>query len=87
MNGFVGVGKAALNDHAVNYREMVRRLPRERILVETDHDGDSDDERIAALAAITAKVSELTSCAETQFAANAAAFLETLSGGNEGGVV
>ena len=85
VNGFVGVGKAVLNDHAVNYREMVRRLPRERILIETDHDGVSEDGRIAALAAVTEKVAELTSLPETQFAANAASFLEALAGGRQEG--
>ena len=81
MNGFVGVGKAVLNDHAVNYREMVKRLPPDRILIETDYDGESDEERTSMLAAITAKVSELASLAETQFVANATSFLETLSSG------
>lgn len=86
-NGFIGVGKAVLNDHAVNYREMVKRLPHDRILVETDHDGYSEDERISMLAAIKAKVAELTSLAEMQFAANAASFLETIVGGHGSGMV
>ena len=38
LNGFVGVGAALLNDHAVNYRELVREVPSERVLVETDAD-------------------------------------------------
>ncbi|MBO7687183.1 MAG: TatD family hydrolase [Kiritimatiellae bacterium] len=38
LNGFVGVGAALLNDHAVNYRELVREVPIERVLVETDAD-------------------------------------------------
>lgn len=36
MNGYVSVGPAILNDHAVNYRELVRSIPLERLLVETD---------------------------------------------------
>ena len=36
MNGFVSVGPAILNDHAVNYRELVKRIPMDRILVESD---------------------------------------------------
>ena len=36
LNGFVSVGPALLNDHAVNYRELVKGLPSERLLVETD---------------------------------------------------
>ncbi len=36
LNGFISVGPAVLNDHAVNYRELVRKIPAERLLVETD---------------------------------------------------
>ncbi len=36
IGGYFGVGAAVLNEHAVNYRELVRALPRERILAETD---------------------------------------------------
>ena len=36
LNGFISVGPAILNDHAVNYREMVKKLPEDIILVETD---------------------------------------------------
>lgn len=38
LNGFVSVGPALLNDHAVNYRALVRALPAGRLLVETDAD-------------------------------------------------
>ena len=38
LNGFVGVGAALLNDHAVNYRALVKEIPLERVLVETDED-------------------------------------------------
>ena len=31
LNGFVGVGAALLNDHAVNYRELVREVPIESV--------------------------------------------------------
>ena len=78
-NGFIGVGKAVLNDHAVNYREMVGRLPPERILVETDCDGASEDERIRMLAAITAKVSELAPLSGMRLADNAALLAGTLA--------
>ncbi|MBR5457580.1 MAG: TatD family hydrolase, partial [Kiritimatiellae bacterium] len=33
---FISIGPAVLNDHAVNYRNLVRSLPREIILVESD---------------------------------------------------
>ena len=36
MNGFVSVGPAVLNDHAVNYRELVRKIPADMLLLETD---------------------------------------------------
>jgi len=36
LNGFISVGPAVLNDHAVNYRELVKKIPLDRILVETD---------------------------------------------------
>ena len=38
LNGFVGVGAALLNDHAVNYRALAREIPLDRLLVETDAD-------------------------------------------------
>ena len=38
LNGFVGVGAALLNDHAVNYRALVKEIPLERLLLETDAD-------------------------------------------------
>ena len=75
VNGFVSVGKAVLNDHAVNYRELVKRLPAGRILVETDDDGMDSAEREELLAAVFAKVSELTGRTERKLDENAAAFL------------
>ena len=36
LGGFISVGPAVLNDHAVNYRELVRKIPMDRLLVETD---------------------------------------------------
>ena len=75
LNGFVGVGRAVLNDHAVNYRALVKRLPLDRILVETDDDV-ADDQREASLAAVFAKTAELTGLTEAQLDANAVAFTE-----------
>ena len=79
-NGFVGVGKAVLNDHAVNYRELVRRLPKDRILVETDCDGAPEAERIGVLKEIFSKTEEIASISESRIDANAAAFLACLHG-------
>jgi TatD DNase family protein len=38
LNGYVSVGPAVLNDHAVNYLELVKKIPLDRLLVETDRD-------------------------------------------------
>ena len=78
VNGFVGVGKAVLNDHAVNYRELVRRLPKDRILVETDCDDVMDGERTEMLKAVFAKTMEIASVTESQIAGNAESFLSSL---------
>lgn len=36
LGGYVSVGPSVLNDHAVNYRELVKKIPLDRLLVETD---------------------------------------------------
>lgn len=36
LNGYISVGPAILNDHAVNYRELAKKIPSDRLLVETD---------------------------------------------------
>ena len=36
LNGYISVGPAVLNDHAVNYRELVKKIPLDRLVVETD---------------------------------------------------
>ena len=36
LNGYISVGPAVLNDHAVNYRELVKKIPPDRLLLETD---------------------------------------------------
>ena len=38
LNGYISVGPAVLNDHAVNYRALVKMIPLDRLLVETDRD-------------------------------------------------
>ena len=78
MNGFVSVGKAVLNDHAVNYRKLVSGLPPERLLVETDDDSDDGAERNALLAQIFAKVSTLTGVTESQLDENARRFVASI---------
>ena len=77
LNGFFGVGKAVLNDHAVNYRELVKGLPVDRLLVETDDDSAEED-RNALVGEIFAKVAELTGMTEHQADDNCARFLGAL---------
>ena len=36
LGGYISVGPAILNDHAVNYRALVKSIPLERLLIETD---------------------------------------------------
>lgn len=74
LNGFVSVGPAVLNDHAVNYRALVKRLPLDRLLVETDDDVADEQARADLLAAVFAKTAELTGLTEAQLDATAAVF-------------
>ena len=95
LNGFVGVGAALLNDHAVNYRALVKEIPAERVLVETDADYGCDSpgavasarrpyqEGCALVAAIMRKLGEIrgVDVAELEAAveANALRFVEALA--------
>ena len=61
LNGYISVGPAVLNDHAVNYRELVRRIPSDRLLLETDR----TEEHAATCPSVTevaAKVAEIRGC-------------------------
>ena len=58
LNGFVSVGPAVLNDHAVNYRELVKKIPLERLLLETDRTSENAA-TCPSVAAVAAKVAEL----------------------------
>ena len=68
LNGYISVGPAVLNDHAVNYRALVKALPLERVLVETDAVTDTLDNAvdIVEIAAMTAKIKNLD---ESEFVA------------------
>ena len=59
MNGFVSIGPALLNDHAVNYRAMAAGLPLERILVETDAEWDDVASHEAQIRAIVDMLARL----------------------------
>ncbi len=41
MNGFVSIGPALLNDHAVNYRQLAKAIPMDSLLVESDATAES----------------------------------------------
>ena len=58
LNGFVSVGPAVLNDHAVNYRELVKKIPLERLLLETDRTPENAA-TCPSVFAVAAKVAEL----------------------------
>ena len=84
LNGYISVGPALLNDHAVNYRALVKDLPPDRILIETDMDyalpetnaNETLRQIVITLAALRSKDADIT---ESQVASNACAFLESLS--------
>lgn len=81
LNGFIGVGKAVLNDHAVNYRELVKKIPRDRLLAETDSDPDfpDGDGDAVTVADVIGKIAELTGTDGAILAANAGKFIAVLS--------
>jgi len=58
LNGFISVGPAVLNDHAVNYRELVKKIPLERLLVETDRT-EANAAECPTIAEVLAKTAEL----------------------------
>lgn len=86
LGGYVSIGSALLNDHAVNYRELVKELPLERTLVETDMDyslpeNDPDEtlrQIVSTLAALRGESDQ--SALAARLADNARAFLQSLSG-------
>lgn len=59
MNGYVSVGAAILNDHAVNYRRMAAALPMDRLLAETDSAWDDEDAHEAQINAIVSRLAAL----------------------------
>ena len=61
LNGFISVGPAVLNDHAVNYRELVKKIPLDCILVETDRTAFSDAPSISDVLAKTADILNISS--------------------------
>ena len=58
LNGYISVGPAILNDHAVNYRALARKIPRDRLLVESDCTAENAAECPSA-DAVAAKLAEV----------------------------
>lgn len=83
LNGYVSVGPALLNDHAVNYRRLAQTIPGDRLLVESDATGANAAE-VPSVAAVAAKLAELRGLPAEALAArlesNAEAFLGSRQG-------
>ena len=62
LGGYISVGPAVLNGHAVNYRELVKKIPPDRLLVETDRTVENAAEcpSVATVAAEVAKLRGLS---------------------------
>lgn len=81
LNGFVSIGPALLNDHAVNYRQMAIRLPQDRLLVESDATAETavTAPRVEEIAAKLAELrSEDPAALNAALEANATRFVESL---------
>lgn len=84
MNGFVSVGPALLNDHAVNYRALAKKIPEGMLLVETDRT-DATPPDAPGAADILAKLAALrgvdAAALESVVEENADRFVSALAGG------
>ena len=58
LNGYISVGPAVLNDHAVNYRVLVKKIPLDRLLLETDRTLENAA-TCPSVRAVAAKVADL----------------------------
>ena len=72
------MGPAVLNDHAVNYRELVKKIPLDRLLLETDRT-EANAAECPSVRDVAAKVAELRGLAPEELEkitdGNAAKFL------------
>lgn len=76
LGGFISVGPAILNDHAVNYRAMVKKIPLENLLVETDRTESSEPVQVRDVLSKLAEVRGLDALElERLTDANAARFI------------
>ena len=78
LNGYISVGPAVLNDHAVNYRELVKKIPLDRLLLETDRT-EENAATCPSVRDVLVKTAELRGVSASELErltdANAAAFL------------
>ena len=58
LGGYISVGPAVLNDHAVNYRALVKKIPPDRLLLETDRTPENAAD-CPAIREVAVKVAEL----------------------------
>ena len=81
LNGYVSVGPAILNDHAVNYRELAKKIPLDRLLIETDRTEESAA-TCPSIGEVAAKLAEIRALAlgdlESLIDRNAERFLGSL---------
>ena len=81
LNGYISVGPAVLNDHAVNYRALVKKIPSDRLLLETDRTPENAA-ACPSVRAVAAKVAEIRGVSADELEkltdANADAFCYTI---------
>lgn len=81
MDGFISIGPAILNDHAVNYRKLAAKIPADHLLVESDATLENDGET-PHVNEIFAKLAEIRGVTAEDIAqrieANADRFVESL---------
>lgn len=67
LGGYISVGPAILNDHAINYRELVKKIPLDRLLIETDRTEENAAE-CPSIISVAQKLAELrgTSAADLE---------------------
>ena len=82
LGGFISVGPAVLNDHAVNYRELVKKIPSDRLLLETDRTPENAA-TCPSVREVAAKVAELRGMSLAELEAltdrNVRSFLSTVT--------
>ena len=82
MNGFISIGPALLNDHAVNYRELAASIPERMLLVESDATAETAS-ALPSVSAIAARLAALrgvpTEEMESVLESNADRFVHSLS--------